>query len=254
MRTGSSTSELPMLAVAEHNPAMPTGDEYCHFTKAVENIGDRWSLMIVGELERRGPLGFNGLVGVLPGISRSVLAERLRKLEQLGLVTREGRPTGGVPRYCVTVAGAELRPVFMALKSWALRWVPEDPAVADRDPDLIVAWLKHRIDSAALPTHPVVVDLDVRGTRSKRFWLLLEHGHDPELCNEDPRLPEERYVYVRADAPGLYPVARNARSWSAAIGDGAVEVYGNPELARALPRWFRTDDVMPRALSRAAVA
>ena len=64
---------------------------YCSFTKAIEHLGDRWSLLIVRQLGVFGPLGFNELIRSLPGrISRSVLTERLRRLETLGLVSREG--------------------------------------------------------------------------------------------------------------------------------------------------------------------
>ena len=60
---------------------MKPSDDYCSFTKAVEHLGDRWSLLIVRELAIHGSLGFNALADTLPSISRSVLARRLRKLE-----------------------------------------------------------------------------------------------------------------------------------------------------------------------------
>ena len=64
---------------------------YCSFTKAIEHLGDRWTLFILRELSMLGPQGFNDLVAGLPGrISRSVLADRLRKLENLGLVAHAG--------------------------------------------------------------------------------------------------------------------------------------------------------------------
>ncbi len=219
---------------------MATGDEYCHFTKAVENLGDRWSLMIVGHLARTGPHGFNALATLLPGISRSVLAGRLRRLEELGLIARDPSSRGGVAGYCVTPAGAQLTPVFDALKSWALRWVPEDAAVAQRDPDLIVWWLKHRVDPSCGPAGTAVIDLDVQGTRSQRFWLVLEPGREASLCAEDPRLGEERYVYVESDADGLYPVAKGLKTWADAIADRSVRLYGDPSLVRAFPSWFVT--------------
>ena len=57
---------------------------YCSFTKAIEHLGDRWSLLIVRRLGESGPVGFNELSRALPGrISRSVLAERLKRLEML---------------------------------------------------------------------------------------------------------------------------------------------------------------------------
>lgn len=219
-------------------PSMPSRDEYCHFTKAVENLGDRWTLMVLGELERQGTLGFNALIGHLPGISRSILADRLRRLEELELITRDLSVRKGVPGYCVTPAGAQLKPVFMALKHWAMRWVPEDPSFAKHDPDVIVWWLRHRLDPESLPDRQVVIDLDVRGTRAQRFWIVLEPGREPAICDEDPLLGDDRYVYVEADAASIYPIARGGRTWREAIDDGSVAVFGDPILVRALPGWF----------------
>ena len=56
-------------------------DDYCPFTKAIEHLGDRWSLLILRQLGAVGPLGFNALATGIPGrISRSVLLDRLRRL------------------------------------------------------------------------------------------------------------------------------------------------------------------------------
>ena len=114
---------------------------YCSFTKAIEHLGDRWSLLIVRQLGVFGPLGFNELVRSLPGrISRSVLTERLRRLETLGLVSREG-PTG----YRLTTVGAGLMPVLYSLRGWAETWLPDDPAMMERDPDVVLGWLAQRV-------------------------------------------------------------------------------------------------------------
>ena len=103
---------------------------YCSFTKAIEHLGDRWSLLIVRQLGVFGPLGFNELARCLPGrISRSVLTERLRRLETLGLVSREG--SAG---YRLTTVGAGLMPVLVALRGWSETWLPDDPAMMERDP------------------------------------------------------------------------------------------------------------------------
>lgn len=232
---------------------MGSGDDYCAFTKAVENLGDRWSLLIVGNLERLGPQGFNALMACVPGISRSMLVDRLRKLEQLGLVARDPAARNGVPGYCVTPAGAQLKPVFVALKSWALRWVPEDPVLAERDPDLITWWLTNRVDTAALPARQVVIDLDIRGSRAKRAWLVLEPMVGPSICIEDPNLAEDRYVYVEAEAAAIYPVARGLRSWTEAISDGSVQAIRRagprPRPARLVP-WRRAASAIRRGRGR----
>lgn len=99
-------------------------------------------------------------------------------------------------------------------------------------------WLTNRVDITAAPARQVVIDLTIRGPRGNHGWLVIQNGTDPSLCAEDPQLAEERYVYVEADAGALLPIGRGARSWTDAIAEGSVEVYGDPALVHALPLWF----------------
>jgi DNA-binding HxlR family transcriptional regulator len=213
--------------------------EYCAFTKAVEHLGDRWSLLIVRELALFGPQGFNTLATGLPGhISRSVLAEKLRKLEEIGIVARDPSSTARSAPYCLTPAGEQLMPTLKSLWAWAEHWVPEDPAMAQRDPTLILWWLRHRIDARSLPERQVAVEFALPLDDADRQWLLLAAGVEPELCQEDPMIGEDRYVFVEADAGALYPIARGSRSWSDAVADGSVRLFGDPRLVSQLPGWF----------------
>jgi len=218
---------------------MESRGDYCHFTKAIEHLGDRWSLQIVRQLILLGPQGFNALRAGLPRIARSVLVDRLRKLEELGIIIHGPPMDGRAPLYRVSSAGEQLKPVLLALVEWAQRWDPDDPAAAARDPDLIIWWLNHRVETGALPADQVVLALDIRGTQAKQFWIVLERGVGSSICIEDPGLDDGRYVYVEADAEAMYPIARGQRAWAAAVADGSVELFGEPTLVQALPTWFR---------------
>lgn len=221
---------------------MAANGDYCSFLKAVEHLGDRWSLVIIRDLQRFGTRGFNALADGLPGVSRSVLAARLRKLEELGLITRDLSSRRGVPGYCLTAAGRELEPVLDGLWHWSERWVPEDPAMAQRDPSILPVWLSRRIDGTVLPERRSVIELDIRDAPTERAWLVIERGSKPSICIEDPGLAEDRYVYVEADTNTLFPLARGLRGWSEAIADGSVLLFGDPDLVRALPTWFPIAD------------
>ncbi len=211
--------------------------DYCAFTKAVEHLGDRWSLLIVRELVQFGPQGFNRLAVGLPGtISRSVLAARLRKLEEIGLVARIGE--GRTAPYHLAPAGQQLIPTMKSLWDWAEHWMPEDPAMAQRDPTVILWWLSHRVDIRAVPVQQVALELPSFEHDGEHAWILLARDVEASLCLEDPLLDRSRYVYVEADAASLLAIARGLGGWSAAIADGSVRLYGEPELVRALPAWF----------------
>lgn len=93
-----------------------------HFHAAIELIGKRWTGAIVCALTER-PLRFGELAKAVPGLSDRLLSQRLRELEDEGVVEREVEP--GTPvrvTYSLTEKGAELRPAIRELRLWARRW------------------------------------------------------------------------------------------------------------------------------------
>lgn len=213
-------------------------DDYCAFTKALEHLADRWSLLIVAALIESSPRGFNALAAGVPGrISRSVLADRLRRLERLGIVVRANGQANSSD-YRLTAVGRGLTPTLLSLREWAGTWLPDDPAAAERDPDLIFAWLTRRIDEASLPERPTVIELRTHYTRQHQCWLVLQRTREPYGCFQDPLLDETRYIYVTAAMPVLLALAHGTRPWAEALADGSITASGNPDLLRRLPHWF----------------
>lgn len=92
------------------------------FHAAIELIGKRWTGAIISALTE-GPLRFGELARAVPGLSDRLLSQRLRELEEEGLVEREVE--AGTPvrvSYSLTEKGVELRPAISELKQWAKRW------------------------------------------------------------------------------------------------------------------------------------
>jgi DNA-binding HxlR family transcriptional regulator len=105
--------------------------QYCSVAKALDVIGDRWSLLIIRELLLQGPCRYTDLRNGLPGIATNLLADRIRELESAGLVRREEAPPPvATTLVYLTEAGAELEPVVRALGWWGLRYMA-GPADAD---------------------------------------------------------------------------------------------------------------------------
>ncbi|WP_068031473.1 winged helix-turn-helix transcriptional regulator [Nocardia mexicana] len=93
-------------------------DHYCAASRALDVVGDRWSLLVIREL-CSGPRRYSDLFADLPGISTDVLAARLRDLERDGVLTRHrAGPRGATAAYELTPEGAALRPVLEALSAW----------------------------------------------------------------------------------------------------------------------------------------
>ncbi len=106
---------------------MRSYDEYCALAKSLDVVGDRWTLLIVRELELRGACRYTDLRNGLPGIATNLLADRLRELEQEGLVVREEAPPPiATTLFRLTPRGAELRPVLESLVRWGMPLMTED--------------------------------------------------------------------------------------------------------------------------------
>lgn len=105
---------------------MRTYGQYCSVAKALDVVGDRWILLIVRELLTQGPCRYTDLKSGLPGIATNLLSDRLRDLEQAGLVRREeAAPPVATTLFHLTETGAELEPVLRALGSWGLRYMTQ---------------------------------------------------------------------------------------------------------------------------------
>ncbi len=93
--------------------------QYCALAKALDVIGDRWTLLIVRELLIRGSCRYTDLRKGLPGIATNLLAERLRELEQAGILRREAAlPPVATDLFRLTPRGAELEPVVHQIGRW----------------------------------------------------------------------------------------------------------------------------------------
>jgi DNA-binding HxlR family transcriptional regulator len=105
--------------------------QYCSIAKALDLVGDRWTLLIVRELLIRGPCRYTDLKDGLPGIATNLLSDRIRQLESAGLVRREATPPPvATALFHLTEAGAQLQPVLDAIGRWGVRYMAQ-PAEGD---------------------------------------------------------------------------------------------------------------------------
>jgi DNA-binding HxlR family transcriptional regulator len=100
---------------------MRTYDDPCGIARALDHVGERWALLIVREL-LLGPKRFTDLRTGLPNASQNVLSQRLRELEDSGVVRRRKLPPPAAAWvYELTERGMELEPVVLALARWGSR-------------------------------------------------------------------------------------------------------------------------------------
>src|SRR3954471_3556034 len=125
-----------MCAVA----ARRTYGDRCGIARALDLVGERWALLVVREL-LLGPKRFTDLRAGLPNLGPDVLSQRLRDLEDAGILTRGTLPLPAASHvYELTARGAELEPVILGLGRWGSR--EEFPAGSELGPDAAVLALK----------------------------------------------------------------------------------------------------------------
>jgi DNA-binding HxlR family transcriptional regulator len=114
--------------------------QYCSVARALDVVGDRWTLLIVRELLLQGPCRFTDVKNGLPGVAANLLSTRLRELEDAGLISREDAPPPvATVLYALTEDGRALEPVLKALGLWGLRYM-----TAERPADAFQAsWLAY---------------------------------------------------------------------------------------------------------------
>ena len=105
---------------------MRSYDEYCALAKSLDVVGDRWTLLIVRELALQGACRYTDVRNGLPGIATNLLADRLRELEQAGVISREDAPPPiATTLFRLTPRGEQLRPVLEDLTRWGLPLMTE---------------------------------------------------------------------------------------------------------------------------------
>ncbi len=114
----------------------------CSVARALDELGERWTLLIVRDL-LVAPRRYSDLLEGLPGLGTNLLADRLRRMQQEGIVERtvlRTEPAGH--GYRLTAKGRALEPVILALARWALAWGRDaQPEALDR-PDWTVVALR----------------------------------------------------------------------------------------------------------------
>lgn len=198
-------------------------DQYCSAARALDAIGDRWTLLIVREL-LGGPRRYTDLHADLPGVSTDVLASRLKDMERDGLTTRRRLPPPGAAYvYELTSRGRELLPVLQALGAWGAA------ELGDRRPTDAV-----RAHWFALP---LLRGLEGEGLVEVRLdegefhvWL----GGEGGPVYGDGVAPEEPDVRLSLDTGTCEAVSRGDLSLLDGVRAGRVAVVGEGPLAKLL--------------------
>lgn len=106
----------------------------CPIAFSLEVVGDSWTLLIIRDIVFAGKRTFGEFLASDEKIARNILASRLSRLEEMGLITKRPHPADGrKDLYELTDAGLDFIPVLLELSAWGARHEPETAEAA--------AWL-----------------------------------------------------------------------------------------------------------------
>jgi len=205
-------------------PAQKGYGQFCPVAKASEIVAERWTPLVLRELIV-GSRRFNELRRGVPLMSTALLSQRLKELEEAGIIERHAGE-GKNAEYHLSQAGQELRPVIEALGVWGARWTRSRLTSRDYDPNLLMWDIRRNIDVGKLPEgRRTVVQFDLQGAEPafRRWWLVVEGG-EVDLCLKDPG--HEVDLHLSADLFTLVEVWMGRQSVDGATRAGKLAFEG----------------------------
>jgi DNA-binding HxlR family transcriptional regulator len=204
-----------------------TYDHFCLTARALEQVGDRWSLLVVRDL-LTGAKRFTDLMDRLGGITPKTLSQRLRELEDSGIVDADREPGRREVWYRLTPAGADLGPVIDELSWWGIRHAWRRPQ--DGEPlhaEHLLRSTIRAIDRAAGDHEPARWHFRLDGAD----YMAESDGQHWTLSDQGPSAPAD--VTITA-------TARTLAAFIFAGSDAGIDVTGEPEPVRRFRRLIST--------------
>jgi DNA-binding HxlR family transcriptional regulator len=202
-------------------------DQYCALAKALDVVGERWTLLIIRELFA-GPQRFSDLLQTLPGIGNGLLATRLREMQEAGLIEVTELPPPAATRvYQLTPSGRQLDEAVTALGRWGSNLLGPPGSEAHQHPLWLLQSLAartRRIPASPEASSKLDIDIQLDGQchhlriRSGRAIAGRGPHHEPQAC-------------VTTTSETLYALSRRQIQIEQAIKEGRLVISGNHDAA-----------------------
>lgn len=226
---------------------MRSYQQYCSLARALDVIGDRWSMLIVRNL-LLGPQRWGALREGLPGVATNLLSQRLAQLEADGVLCQTDAG------YALTAIGAELEPALFALADWGERHRMGPPTASDAMRlRYLMTSMRRRLrpgpEAARVALWVEEHGFGVRLGAAPTVWQLAADADDAGAGGEAQEATVnggcgELVVTVRCDLSALRRLLFGAEPWSELRAQGALVVDGDE---RAVEAWLRAWPFGPSA-------
>jgi DNA-binding HxlR family transcriptional regulator len=209
--------------------------QFCPIAKAAEIVAERWTPLVVHEL-LAGSTRFNDIRRGIPLMSQTLLSQRLKELERVGIVERRGE-SQRAREWHLTKAGTALAGVIRELGEWGVQYAQDPLEEGDLDVTVLVWNIRRRVDPSVFPDRRVTVCFEFTDVPEgkKRWWVVNDRGN-VDLCPKDPGFPVD--LYLTTDIRTMIAVWFGKLTWEAGVRCGRIEVIGPRQLQERLRSWF----------------
>ena len=216
----------------------PGYKQFCPVAMAAEVLCTRWTLVLLRELIA-GSTRFNDLRRGVPKMSPTLLSQRLKDLEQAGIVERRPvRSEKGIFEYTLTPAGRDLGAVVEAVGFWGQKWVESTLSLKNLDPSLLMWDMRRNLDPRPLPPRRCTIKFQFPElVPARRCWWLVVEGATVDLCGFDPGFEVD--VLVTASLRSMTAIWMGLAKLGRETAEGRVRIDGDPAMARDMGRWLR---------------
>jgi DNA-binding HxlR family transcriptional regulator len=210
-------------------------NEACPISMAATVVCERWTLQIVREMFF-GACKYSEIQRYIPNISPSLLRNRLRFLEQQGVVVRKRSQSGNRYEYFLTPAGKSLAPVLTEMGKWGIRWANECMTDKQNTAAGLIRDLASGLNVDELPSGDAHIQFEFEepGNRATGFI----HVRDAKVQTCDTDLGFDTDVLIRSTIRTLTKIWYGELGVDAAIESGQMTVDAAPIYRRRIGRWL----------------
>jgi DNA-binding HxlR family transcriptional regulator len=205
---------------------------------AAEVLCTRWTVVLLRELIA-GSTRFNDLRRGVPRMSPALLSQRLKDLEQAGVVARtaiDGEP--GLFEYHLTRAGRELKPLVEGFGVWGQRWIDSKTSLQNLDPRLLMWDMRRNLDPKPMPKKRSTIQFQYPEAPPARrlWWLVVAPGTDVDLCSIDPGYDVD--LCVSTNLKTMTAIWMGMDTVRRAVQAREMTLLGDKQLASNMQAWL----------------
>ena len=230
--------------VVEHYTASKAGrgrgetmeyGQFCPIAKALEIVGEKWTVLIIRELLMGGNR-FNEMQRGLAMISPTILNKRLATLVEHGLVLKKKLPGLQGHAYYPTESCKQLLPVLKGLGDWGMHWARDGMPDADLDVGLLMLYLERSVRLDKLIAEETVIRFRFTDFTEAPDWWLVATPREVEVCIKDPG--KEVDVYFTCPVRTMVEVWMGDLPYRKALREKRITAVGAPVLTKNIFDWL----------------